>query len=194
MMGEHFIELAIDDLRRGSSPQRLTVFPLGLPWHVRSHSHMLDTLLLPSGQSEGRFQLVLGVGRERPWEDALRLMAAPENGDAAAALSAIAASPPHQTISLDGSARLTAGAVITTGEEVVGLRCGVLEAAGRRHQARLHLPRRPVAAWRCSADGKRGSQLTIEDAEVIVPLAAYEWAFVEVGFVESDATAAGEHA
>ena len=194
MMGEHFIELAIDDLRRGSSPQRLTVFPLGLPWHVRSHSHMLDTLLLPSGQSEGRFQLVLGVGRERPWEDALRLMAAPENGDAAAALSAIAASPPHQTISLDGSARLTAGAVITTGEEVVGLRCGVLEAAGRRHQARLHLPRRPVAAWRCSADGKRGSQLTVEDSEVIVPLAAYEWAFVEVGFVESDDTAAGEHA
>jgi hypothetical protein len=185
IMAEHFVELAIDDMRRGSEPQRLQIFPLGLPWHVRSHSHMLDTLLLPPGSSSGQFQLVLGVGRERPWDDAIRLMAASESGGAEGAFASIAR-PPEEGVALDGSARLTPGSMITENDQVVGLRCGLLESAGRRHQARMRFPRTPVAAWRCSADGKRGSSLTIEDGTVVMSLASYEWAFVEVRFVAED--------
>jgi len=194
MMGEHFVELAIDDLRRGSSPQRLSIFPLGLPWHVRSHSHMLDTLLLPAGSSSGRFQLAIGVGRERPWDDAIRLMAAPDNADSAAALAALAARDDGTAVRAEGSVRLTTGMVISEAEEVVGLQCGLLESAGSRHTARLQLPRTPVAAWRCSADGKRGNELIIEDSAVLVPLAAYEWAFVEARFLLNDEAAAGGEA
>ena len=186
ILAEHFVELAIDDMRRGSQPQRVQIFPLGLPWHVRSHSHMLDTLLLPPGSSSGQFQLALGVGRERPWDDALRLMAASNSGGAEGAFASIARAD-GGGVAIDGSARLIPGSMITDHDQVVGLRCGLLESAGRRHQARLRFPRPPVAAWRCSADGKRGSSLTIEDDTVVLSLASYEWAFVEVRFVAEDA-------
>jgi hypothetical protein len=195
LLAEHFIELAIDDMRRGSSPQRVSIFPLGLPWHVRSHSHMLDTILLPPGSSSGRFQLAIGVGRERPWDDALRLMAGPENADADAALAALVNRSPQPSLRVDGSVRLTTGKAISDHERIVGLHCGLLESAGRRQQATLHLPFTPVAAWRCSADGKRGSSLSIEHDTVAVPLASYEWAFVEVRCElpdEADQAAGGE--
>jgi len=94
----------------------------------------------------------------------------------------------------EGSVRLTTGMVISEAEEVVGLQCGLLESAGSRHTARLQLPRTPVAAWRCSADGKRGNELMIEDSTVLVPLAAYEWAFVEARFLLNDEAAAGGEA
>ena len=190
MMAEHFVELAIDDMRRGSQPQRLQIYSLGLPWHVRSHSHMLDTLLLAPGMASGRFQLAIGVGRERPWDDALRLMAGPEDVDADGALASLAHAA-LAPLAIEGSARLTAGAAIMEGERLVGLRCGLLESAGRRQQARVTLPQRPVAAWRCSADGKRGSSLTTEDDCVLISLASYEWAFLEVRFVEEQAAATG---
>ena len=195
LLAEHFIELAIDDMRRGSTPQRVSIFPLGLPWHVRSHSHMLDTILLPPGSSSGRFQLAIGVGRERPWDDALRLMAGPENADADAALAALVNRSPQPSLRVDGSVRLTTGKAISDHERIVGLHCGLLESAGRRQQATLHLPFTPVAAWRCSADGKRGSSLSIEHDTVAVPLASYEWAFVEVRCElpdEADQAAGGE--
>ena len=191
MMAEHFVELAIDDMRRGSQPQRLQIYPLGLPWHVRSHSHMLDTLLLPPGTPSGRFQLAIGVGRDRPWDDAVRLMAGPEEADADGALAALT-HPAAAPLAVEGSARLTAGATIMEGERLVGLRCGLLESAGRRQQARVRFPRPPVAAWRCSADGKRGSSLTTENDSVLVSLASYEWAFVEVRFVEEQAAPTGD--
>jgi hypothetical protein len=151
---------------------------------------MLDTILLSPGSSSGRFQLVLGVGRERPWDDAIRLMAGPDNADAESGLASlppIAAAAP--ALSIDGSARLTAGKPITDHERLVGLHCGLLESAGRRQQATLHLPQPAVAGWRCSADGKRGSSLQLENGSVVVPLAAYEWAFVEVRFEMPDTPA-----
>lgn len=184
MMAEHFLELAIDDLRRGSSPQRISIFPLGLPWHVRSHSHMLDTILLPPGNSSGRFQLAIGVGRERPWDDAIRLMAGPDDADAETALASLSAGGRRDLLRLEGSARLTTAQAIVDHERLVGLHCGILESAGQRQSATLHLPRPAVAAWRCSADGKRGSSLSLENNTLVVSLASYEWAFVEVRFEE----------
>jgi len=190
MMAEHFVELAIDDMRRGSQPQRLQIYSLGLPWHVRSHSHMLDTLLLAPGTPAGRFQLAIGVGRDRPWDDAIRLMSGPEEADADGALAALthAAATP---LAVDGSARFTSGTAIMEGEHLVGLRCGLLESSGRRQQVRVKFPRPPVAAWRCSADSKRGSSLTTENDTVVVSLASYEWAFLEVRFVGEQTAATG---
>lgn len=181
---EHFIELEVDDLRRTGSPQQISIFPLGLPWHVRSHAHMLDTILLPPTVSSGRFQLAIGAGRERPWEDAIRLMAAAETADGEAALggilsAAVVASP----ISVDGAVRITGGEPVREQDRMTGLRCGLLESAGRRQQARLRLSRRPLAAWRTNAEGRRGAELMLEDGQVLVPLAAHEWAFIELAFV-----------
>jgi hypothetical protein len=185
MLGEHFIELGVDDLKRVSAPQRVAIFPLGLPWHVRSHSHMLDTVLLAGGASSGTFQLAIGVGRERPWDDALRLMTAPENVDAEGLLAPLRNPADPNGVRVEGSVRFTAGDLINESERLVGLHCGLLEAAGRRQQARVRMPRQPVAAWRCSADGKRGASLVIEDDAVLVSLAAYEWAFLEIRFVDT---------
>ncbi len=188
LLATHFVELAIDDMRRGSAPQRLQIYPMGLPWHVRSHSHMLDTVLLPPGSASGSFQLALGVGRERPWDDSLLLMSSPEDGGAEGALAAVARGS-DASLAVDGSARLTVGSLITDKDQVVGIRCGLLESAGRRQQAKLRFPCTPLAAWRCSADGKRGSSLTIENESVVVSLASYEWAYVEVRFVAEEVTA-----
>jgi hypothetical protein len=63
---------------------------------------------------------------------------------------------------------------------LVGAVFGLLESAGRRIEAAVELASEPVAAWRRDARGNRGEPIEIRGRTLRLPLARYEWAFVEV--------------
>ncbi|MEO1991543.1 MAG: hypothetical protein ABGW78_06395, partial [Pirellulales bacterium] len=69
----HFIEVRPESLRMQRSPAQ--IFSLGLPWHVRSGEHMLDTMLPCDEQKSGVTTMGLGIGLENPSDVAMSLMA-----------------------------------------------------------------------------------------------------------------------
>jgi hypothetical protein len=80
----HFLELrgfaAAASRHAGKS---LLICTGGLPWHVRSTPHMVDSILLAGGIRAGSFTLALGLGIERPREVALALLLEPHGPGAA---------------------------------------------------------------------------------------------------------------
>lgn len=55
---------------------RITIFPLGLPFHRRSSTTWLDTLLLPAGEEHRRFQFAIGLDVPSPTQAACALLSA----------------------------------------------------------------------------------------------------------------------
>ena len=154
---DHFIEL------RGSGCAILTA---GLAWHVRSSPHMLDTVLLAAGRTSAQHRFGIGLGLESPWESGLALLADP--------------GPTIGDIAVAPSARITGGTPIVEGGRTVGIRVGVLESRGSGGRARLCPPIGIVEAWRIDARGRRERPLAVENGEVTLELARYEWAMIEL--------------
>ena len=69
----HVIEVRTESLRTKQVP--VQIFSLGLPWHVRSGEHMLDTMLPADEQRSRRTTMALGIGLENPCDVAMSLMA-----------------------------------------------------------------------------------------------------------------------
>ena len=114
----HFIELHPHGRFGGSAdPDRVAILTGGLPWHVRSGPHMLDSILLAAGVTRASRRMAVGIGVERPWDLALALLA----GDAIDAGG----------FATPANVRLTAGPVVFEDGRVVAARVGLLESAGR---------------------------------------------------------------
>lgn len=146
------------------------ILTAGLPWHVRSSPHMLDTLLAGAGQSAARSRLAIGLGLPEPWSASLDLLA-----PLAGRTAGITASP---------AARITGGEGVVEGGSTVGLRIGVLESHGRTGLVRLSAPVPIIEAWRTDARGHRDRPLAIEDGFATIDLGRYEWAMIELRFGE----------
>ena len=67
----HFIQICPTDGRHEQPPT--TLFTLGLPWHVRTSEHMLDTILPADERPPVTSRIVIGVGAEPPAEVAREL-------------------------------------------------------------------------------------------------------------------------
>jgi hypothetical protein len=186
-----FIELRSLDERDG----RVAILTGGLPWHVRSSPHMLDSILpfqpsmespiQPPTTSAGRVshRLAVGIGLNRPWDLAAALLAEapPEAFRAAFAEPATAA-----------NVRLTAGTVLQEGGRVVGARVGLLESAGRAGEVRLEFAADVARAVPCDAAGTRLSDhadhasaadgVTIDGRSITLYLKRYQWRHLDVEF------------
>jgi hypothetical protein len=68
----HFIEIRTDAGRHGQSPT--TIFPCGLPWHVRTSEHMLDVILPADDRPPATCRLAIGVGDETAAAVAVELL------------------------------------------------------------------------------------------------------------------------
>jgi hypothetical protein len=176
-----FIELADPGLSpraaAGGEPSAgVTILTGGLPWHVRSGGHMLDSILpvatASAGPSTG-VRLGVGVGLERPWEAALSLLAA-------ATPVRVAAGPEH--------VRLTVGPVRYDGGRLVAARVGLLESRGRAGEARIEWRHRVVRAVVCDVAGRElpaggGAGPVVVDGRVTtVFLRRYEWLHIDLEF------------
>jgi hypothetical protein len=68
----HFIEIRAAAARHGQSPT--TIFPCGLPWHVRTSEHMIDVLLPADDGPPETCCMAIGVGDDPAAAVALELL------------------------------------------------------------------------------------------------------------------------
>lgn len=63
----NFLEIA-------TSEERTTILPLGLPFHRKTGPRMVDSILIVEGESQRRFQFVIGIDQNFPQQAALTHM------------------------------------------------------------------------------------------------------------------------
>jgi alpha-mannosidase len=186
-----FIELSSPDDRDG----RVAILTGGLPWHVRSSPHMLDSILpfqapiespnqtpSPSAGSVAH-RLAVGVGLDRPWDLAAALLAESPTTSFRPVLD-------EPTVA--ANVRLTVGPVRQEGGRVVAARIGLLESAGLAGDVRLECAADVARAVPCDAAGRRLSDpashasaadgVTIDGRSIILNLKRYEWRHLDLEF------------
>jgi len=179
-----FIEIGRSDDRDG----RVVIFTGGLPWHLRSSPHMLDSILpiqtpidpTTTSEAQAACRLAVGIGLDRPWDVAAALLA-----DASPASILSAALQP----AVPPNVRVTAGPVRYEGERPVAARIGLLESAGRAGEVRLAWAADVVRAVPCDAiggilagDGTNADGVAVEGRTISLFLKRYEWRHLEVEF------------
>jgi len=162
----HFI--ALRGSGRGADADDVAILTGGLPWHIRSSSHVLDTILLGAGATTATRRLAVGIGLERPWDESLRLLAA---------------SAPA-TLEMPANVRLAPVAIGP--DEAGGVRAVVdlIEAAGRAGEVRVEWARPPRAARGCDFAGRPRDDVTvaIEGRSTLVFLRRHEWLRLHLEF------------
>ena len=167
----HFIEVASATSRTGAAgaADAVTILTGGMPWHVRSSPHVLDTLLFVGG-AKGRRRLGVAVGLERPWDAALALL----SGDPGLAAAATGSA----------NVRLTVHETVVEGERLLTARVGLLESAGRAGEIRVEWAVDIVRATVCDLSGRPRSDagVTIEGRALVAHLGRYEWLHLDLVF------------
>jgi len=157
---------------------RVAILTGGLPWHVRSSPHMLDSILPASSSAAGAppCRIALGVGLERPWEWALALLAG-------LPLGGVGADPFARDVS--GNVRLTVAGVRHEGGRLAAVRIGLLESAGRAGEVSVEWAAAIAAVRGCDPLGLPGAaadDVGIDGRTMRLALARYQWRQLEVEF------------
>lgn len=167
----HFIELCVGGRTAGSAdPDRMAILTAGLPWHVRSGPHMLDSILLGAGGRAASRRLALGVGIERPWDVAIAIL----NGEA----SDVAG------WTLPANVRITAAPVVREGGRVVAARVGLLECAGRSGPVSIEWAADIELARACDAAGTPLDDAVVDyqGRTTTVHLHRHQWLHLDIRF------------
>jgi hypothetical protein len=175
----HFVEIAPDASRAGGAVVILTG---GLPWHLLSSPHVLDTILLGSGR-EVNCRLAVGIDLKRPWDAALELTAGglPTAGLALPANVRLIVDPP----ALAYPPQLH--------DPPTMLRAGLVESAGRAGEVRIEWARDVV---RAAAVDPLGHPLpdvavTVAGRATTLRLERYQWLGLAIEFAAEASAGAG---
>ena len=170
-----FLELG----RTDDAGNRVTILTGGLPWHVRTSPHMIDTVLPAAVGAAAPCRLALGVGLERPWDIAVALLAGLPT---AAWQTAWPAGVPDNV-------RLTVADVRHAAGRITGARVGLLESAGTAGEVRLEWAAAVTRASVCGEDGRSlppadttAKQVAVAGGRVTVMLRRHEWLHLDVEF------------
>ena len=167
----HYVEVV-------SGERRTAVLTGGLPYHRAVGDRKLDSLLIVPGERQRRFLLGIGVDLPHPIHEAIALLAPP------AAIPQVA--PPPSPNAAGWFFHLDAKGVLATHWSplqregaVVGFRTRLLETRGHSTKVRLRCFR-PLR-WARSVDflGESLGDCRVEEGNVRVELAPYEWVEVE---------------
>lgn len=141
----------------------------GLAWHGRTSPHVLDTIVAAPGATGVTRRLAVGVGLERPWDTALRLLA-----DV----------PLAAGTSLPESVRLTGGTLDRDASGRRRLEIGLLEAAGRAGEVRITWAAAPLAARAVDLLGgvREDVAVAIEGRSIVVFLQRHAWLQLHLEF------------
>ncbi|MBL9125987.1 MAG: hypothetical protein JNG90_20255, partial [Planctomycetaceae bacterium] len=169
--------------------QRTAILTGGLPYHRRSGSRMLDTLLVPPGETRREFRLGVGVDLPCVASAALELTAPPP-----AVVEDVARPRGHLSgwlFRLD-----LPQAVVTHWEPLwdtsaapaarraIGFRARILETSGRPGRGRLESFRAIRGARQVDLLGQPLVELRLVDDGVMLDIGAYEWLEVEAEWRE----------
>ncbi len=153
------------------------ILPGGLPFHVRSGSRMLDTLLIVHGDCGRRFRLGIAVEHPRPWEAACEF-------NSPISIVPDVSSPPAGAVTgwifhLDAkNVMVTHWSLLVDGGQVVGFRARLLEMAGMGVSAHLRSFRTVSSARRVDFLGEQIEELQVDGDRVRIDLGSHE--FVEI--------------
>jgi alpha-mannosidase len=158
-----------------------TLLPLGLPYHRLVGLRMLDSLLKVRGEKRTSWQIVLGIDVPQPF------FAACQNMLPAQIISGVAAPNPDHAWLFHLGARNVAStnwAPITEAESVVGVRCRLLETAGKACRAKIAGPRNITSARIVDFRGEPIADCPLQDGRAIVEMTPFEWSQVELRWSE----------
>ncbi len=165
----HFITLRSAEMRE-PEPGDVTILTGGLPWHVVSGEHMLDSILLAAGGTTAVRRMAVGIGLARPWDAALAFLAG------SGPIPAPAVDPDH--------VRITLRDVIREGDRVVRATVGLLESAGRSGEVRIDWQADVIRAEPLDLRGMRRENVAvaIEGRSTVVFLHGHEWLHLDLEF------------
>jgi hypothetical protein len=172
-----FIEVG----RGAEREDRVTILTGGLPWHLRTTPHMLDSILPHSMLDNAACRLAVGIGLDRPWDLAAAVLA--DRGSPAILQSVAQPGVPTNV-------RLTTGSVHYDGAgRLAAARIGLLESDGRSGEVRLEWATDVARASVCDPGGLRTSTagstadgVTIDGRGIVLYLRRYQWLHLTVEF------------
>jgi alpha-mannosidase len=191
----HYIEIVEDEYRT-------TIHTLGLPFHRKTGPRMLDTLLVPAGESRRQYRFVISVDEPYPmeWSRACLQEVHPvvvSNGRNLPASGwffhldtrnvQITRIMPLPEGLRGGVMRSTPSAEsprTAAGEQGAGFRVRLRETEGRGRTVRLRCFRSPAFARQCNSLGEAITDLTIDGDAIVVEVTPYEICDVVVHFTE----------
>jgi len=173
---------------------QLTLLTGGLPYHRRSDTRMLDSLLIVRGETQRHFRLGIAVDAPQPAAAALDFLTAPV---VVPGMGRQSASPSGWLFHLDAKhvvathwqplaaeappSELTAQSpTAAQGAGVRGFRARFLETGGRSGRVTLRTFRGVAAARQVDFLGQTVLQLRVDNDQVTLDFAAHEWIEVEV--------------
>lgn len=175
-----------------SETERLTIIPHGLPYHRKTGQRMVDSLLIVAGESQRKFRFTVAMDQAYPLEAA--------RGATIPPFLVPAAGPPRSGTSgwlfhLDArNVQLEqlsdcrpwiddaddAGSATPIAEPGFAVR--LVETEGRPRPVRLRCFRQPIRARKRDFLGNTLRELPLEGDAVMIDLAAYEVAEIELRF------------
>ena len=166
----HFIEIVPESTRVDVAADAVTILTGGLPWHLLSTPHVLDSLL--AGGSVGRIsrRLAIGLGLRRPWDSALALAAGTPLGVAIPGLPE--------------NVRLTVAELVTHDGQFTAGRFGLLESAGVGGEVTIDWGRPVARATVVDFTGGPRTEpaVAIDGTRTVVSLERYQWLQLDLGF------------
>lgn len=184
-----YIEAASDD-------ERLTIVPHGLPYHRKSGTRMVDSLLIVASENRRRFKFTIAVDAAYPLEAAW-------NATTPLAVIPTDAGPPRagtsgwffhldarnvqltrvlDLISNDNDSLATGDGDTMPLPAGPGFAVRLLETEGRAKRVRLQAYRQPIYARKRDFTGKTLSELVLEGNAVLVDIGPFEVVDVELRF------------
>ena len=156
----------------------LQIFTGCHPWHVRSSSHTLDTVLATDcGTHAHAFQLAIGID----------LPHAIDSGFAWAATESLQV--PQSPLRLPSNVRLVSAATLSNDSSGDGLHLRLLESYGQESRMRLHFSRKIYCVrWNGGVyESQRANDtgLIVDEKAIEYPLRRYELVDLEIIFCEN---------
>lgn len=152
----------------------------GLPWHIRSTPHTLDSLLLAGDGVKGEVSLAVGIGPRLPWNLALDLLAGNAPGS----------QPPTGPTTVAENVRITWQGPVLEAGRTVGVKVGLVESEGRSGDVAVDWGF-DIASARVSDSLGRpvaGREVTLEGRSTSLFLRRYGWACLDLLFPGANAS------
>lgn len=174
-----YLEIAEDE-------RRTTLLFGGLPFHRRSGGNMLDTILIPSGETARRFQMRIGFDLAYPLQAAHDWLAPAmqkytESAPRSARKGWFFQLKQNNVQIIDLLPLLPPRASDGPGNPV-GFRLRLLETEGRGRKAKLRLFRPPASARLVNLLGETVRELAVSGDAVLLELRKHQLAEVEIRF------------
>ena len=186
-----------DYIEAASESERLTIVPHGLPYHRKTGPRMVDSLLVVAGETRRHFQFTLAIDAPFPLEAAWNAMTPAavvptEVGPPRAGASGWFFNLDARNVQLTRVLPLLAppvdAATSANDDDQSPLPVGpgfalrLIETEGRAKRVRLRSFRQPLHARKRDFLGHSLGELTLEDDAILIDMAAYEIAEVELRF------------